>query len=701
MIKPIDPANTHESGYEEEFDEQLTDEIIAENIRTQAPPAPERHDMLVHLAINFFEPGGALSKSDITGRNYEFRPQQMQMAEATAEALKNNHNLCVEAPTGVGKSFAYLVPAVHYSANESKPVVISTETINLQEQLMEKDIPFLRKVLKRDFKAALAKGRSNYICMRRLLMATGELQTEFFPHEASLAEAKRILKWADTTKDGSKSDMPFNVEPSVWFGVCCEGGNCQGPRCSFFRDCFYWNARKAWEEADIIVANHALFFADLKMKDQEANMENTLLPPYSAIIIDEAHTLEDNAAEHLGLRISQAGMTHFIRRLFNPRAGSGLLMKPGQDAIKLRETVAEIEGLTHSFFGLIEGIIDEKDDNIIRVLRPQIVPDLLSDSLATLKKQLEQYIKLQEDKDFRTEMETLYSQCDAYMDGIFKFINMTLEKHVYWIERGNTSEHSTISLHAAPLNISVLLYQCLFSKDFPVIVTSATLSVGQTLDYYRSRVGYGNGSELILDSPFSPDQVKLYIPKAMPDPRDDGYFASVLEQIKIFVEMSNGKAFVLFTNHAMLKSCAEHLEDFFDDLGITLLVQGREMSRSAMLETFKQDIDSVIFGTSSFWTGVDVPGEALSNVIVTKLPFPVPSHPLIEARNERITELGGNPFMHYSLPEAVLKLRQGVGRLIRSKSDTGIIVILDKRIISKRYGSFILDSLPRYQVNIC
>ena len=565
---------------------------------------------------------------------------------------------------------------------------------------MEKDIPFLRKAMKREFRAALAKGRGNYICMRRLFMATGERQAEFFPTHGTLAEAKRILRWADSTTDGSRSDLPFNVDPSIWGSVCCEGGNCHGPRCSFYRDCFYWNARKSWEQADIIVSNHALFFADLKMKCEEVSTENNLLPTYSAVIIDEAHTLEDNAADHLGLRISQAGFMHFLRRLFNSKAGSGLLLKSGQEAVKIRESVAEVEGLAYTFFGMLEQIVIDKEDTIVRVVRPQIVPDLLSDALALLKKQLESFIKIQEDKDFRTELETLYSQCDGYMDGIFKFINMSLDNHVYWLETTSRDEKSGVTLHAAPLNVSVLLYQCLFSKSFSTIVTSATLSVGQTLDYYRNRVGYGDGSEVILDSPFSTDQVQLYIPRRMPEPRDEEYPSAVTEQIKNYIEMTNGKAFVLFTSYYMLKYCAEELEDYFEDLGITLLVQGREMSRGAMLEVFKADIDSVIFGTSSFWTGVDVPGEALSNVIVTKLPFPVPSHPLIEARGERITELGGNPFMHYSLPEAILKLRQGTGRLIRSKSDTGIIVILDRRVLTKRYGNLILGSLPQYNINV-
>lgn len=663
-------------------------------------PVPPFNVPLVELAGNFFCHDGKLSRAQLSGRTYEFRPQQEQMAVAVAEAMKGNYNLCVEAPTGVGKSFAYLQPAIHYAKALSKPVVISTETINLQEQLINKDLPFLRKAMDMEFKTALAKGRSNYLCLRRLFMATSEYQAEFFPLESSRAEAAKILAWSEKTNDGSRSELPFNVDNSVWSGVCCEGGNCRGPKCSYVRECFYWKARKLWEQADVIVANHALFFADLKIKLEGADLESTLLPPYAAVVIDEAHTLEDNAAEHLGLRVAQAGFSHFLRRLFNPRYGSGLLLKPGGDAAKIRESVAEVDSLAHSFFAMIEQTLIDRDSDILRVMRPQIVPDLLSDPLAALQRQLEQYLKSQEDENFRAEIENMLRQCHSYMDAIFKFMNMSLENHVYWIEESKSGEHSSIALRAAPLNVSVLLYQCLFSKDFPVILTSATLSVGNTMDYYRSRVGYGDGAELVLDSPFSPDQVEMHIPRAIPDPTEEEFAPALIEHIKHYIRLTHGKAFVLFTSYQLLKFCAAQLRDFFAELDITLLVQGESLSRGAMLEQFRADIDSVIFGTTSFWTGVDVPGEALSNVIITRLPFPVPSHPLIEARNERILELGGNPFMHYSLPEAILKLRQGVGRLIRGKSDTGIIVVLDKRVLTKRYGSLILGSLPRYHMHV-
>jgi len=657
-----------------------------------------RHAELINATVDFFAPAGPLAQAEkFGGRPYEYRPQQVRMAESAAAALRDGHNLCVEAPTGVGKSFAYLVPAIRFAINEKKPVVISTETINLQEQLMDKDVPLLRQLLGLDFKAAVAKGRGNYVCRRRLEMAVGERQMEFFPQESALAEAKRVLRWLDSATDGSRSEMPFTVDPAVWSSISSETGNCRGPKCPHFKTCFYWQARRSWDDADLIIANHALFFADLKMR-QLKDLEATLLPNYSAVIVDESHTLEDNAAEHLGLRVSQSGLLHFLHRLFNRGGGSGLLLKAGKEALELRETIVQLEDLAATFFKLATDLFTQHDDTVFRVNQPLVLPDLLSDKLGVLKRQLEAYVLLQEDENLKLELTNLDGYCSEYMDGIFSFLNMTLPDHVYWMEEG---DRGGITLQAAPLNVNMLLYQMLFSKGFPVILTSATLTVRRSLDYYRGRVGYGNGVELVLDSPFDPEQVELYIPRDIPDPNDEDFAPSLLRQIEKFVTLTHGKAFVLFTSYKTLEYCADRMEDFFRDMGITLLVQGKELSRTAMLKKFKEDIDSVIFGATSFWTGVDVPGEALSNVIVTKLPFPVPSHPLIEARSERIRALGGNPFMDYSLPEAVLKLRQGVGRLIRSKTDHGIIAILDRRVLTKRYGAGILDSLPPYPLKVC
>jgi len=693
MIKPaeysIESRWSTEDPADNDFDVTDGDEPLYDDTISAVAAAE-----ILGLTEKFFLEDSPLAEAEkYGGRAYEYRPQQAEMARRTAEALIGRHNLCVEAPTGVGKSFAYLLPLIYYSQTQSKPVLISTETINLQEQLIDKDIPILAKLTGVQFKAALAKGRGNYLCLRRLAMSSGEHQDELIPLASLVLDIQRVAKWADVTKDGNRDDMDLRIDPSSWGYVCCEAGNCGGPRCDFFKSCFYWRARLEWEKANIIVANHALFFTDLKMK-QDENLETTLLPPYCAVVIDESHTLENNAAEYLGLRVNSAGLHSFLNRLFNPENGKGLMVKNGPEAMELRSMIADIKRDAAAFFNMAEQFLLEKQDSVRRFLKPALIPDLLSQPLGRMRNKLSDFIKTQDDKDFKTELESQLMRCDAYIDGINDFTQMTYPDHVYWIEEDKVG----VSLRAAPLNVAAILETILFSKTFPVILTSATLTVKNSFDYYRSRVGYCRGAELRLDSPFSPKQVQLFISRDMPEPSDQTYKDALLREIPRFLMMTHGKAFVLFTSYQLLKHCAENLKDFFEDNDITLLTQGDSMTRSTMLKEFKSDINSVIFGTDSFWTGVDVPGEALSNVIVTKFPFAVPSHPLIEARCEKIEASGTNAFMGYSLPEAVLKFRQGVGRLIRSKHDTGIIVILDRRVFSKRYGQYFLDSLPPYPV---
>lgn len=671
--------------------------MIMHTEKTETEDAPGT--ILSDSAASFFAPSSPLKDAvKYGGRPFEFRKQQLEMASAVAAALEKGENLCVEAPTGIGKSFAYLVPSIKFSIMQKHPVLITTETINLQEQLIDKDIPILRKLLGIDFSAALAKGRSNYICKRRLSIASGGTAFDLVPNTAVLSEIERISKWVESSKDGSMSDIDFRISQQAWSSVCCEGGNCAGPKCGQFRECFYWKARREWDKVDILIANHALFFTDLKIKQNEESIDS-LLPVYSAVIIDEAHTLEDNAAEYLGLHISSSSIQYFLSRLYNPENGKGLLLRKGDKVLELRKKVANIIDKARTFFNLFDNILLEQDDSVLRLRQPPAVPDLLSQELDKLASMLDEYAKDDEgDKDFKTELASQSARARAFCEGVYQFLSMTLEEHVYWIEK----ETHKISLYAAPLNVREILGKFLFSGKFPVILTSATLTVDKKLDYFRGRTGFCGGAEKTLDSPFNyKEQAAIYIPRHMPEPNDEGYLDAAICEIEKYIKMTHGKAFVLFTSYQMLKSCAEILSGFFDEQNITLLVQGEDLTRSAMLHKFKTDTNSVIFGTTSFWTGVDVPGEALSNVIITKLPFSVPSHPLITARSERIEREGRSSFMHYSLPEAVLRFRQGTGRLIRSRDDKGIIVILDRRIISKKYGKSFLNSIPECNINIC
>ncbi len=627
------------------------------------------------------------------GRPYEERPQQKAMAVAVAETFVESNNLCVEAPTGVGKSFAYLIPAIHYAVKNSCPVIITTETINLQEQLIEKDIPILKELLDVEFSAALAKGRANYLCRRRMNMTTGEHQGEYLPQNSMMPEIEQINLWSNTTFDGSLADLDFEPASGVWQCVCCENGNCFGPKCKFFRSCFYWQARKQWEKVNLLVTNHALYLTDLKMKI-EGELEGGILPLNSGVIIDEAHQLETSAAKHMGTRISEAGLYYFLNKLFNPNRGRGLLIRPGEQAIKLRQLVQSTYTYVSAFFNNARSKLSEFDDSQKRIHKPYFVEDTLTGQLALLERDLEEYMLSQDDKDYKLEIEMQIQRCRAYKKAIFEFLMMNAEESVYWVECEDNTHRQIITMYYSPLNIAAILNQSLFSEKIPIILTSATLSVGNSLNFYRKRIGF-NGKELILDSPFDyTRQAKIHVIKNMPELRDKNYHHSLAHYIKYYVSHSHGKAFVLFTNYSSLKKTVELTRPFFEEKDITLLIQGEGISRSKMLTLFKEDINSVIYGTSSFWMGVDVPGEALSNVIITKLPFSVPTEPLTEARLDKIKADGGNPFMEYSLPEAVLKFKQGIGRLIRSKMDTGIITILDNRVITKRYGKVFLDSLP-------
>lgn len=656
---------------------------------------PEPEDTIINATNDFFKSDGPLKNAEaFGGRPYEYRLQQNQMANEVAFALAHKSNLCVEAPTGVGKSFAYLVPAINFAMSSTKPVLITTETIHLQEQLIEKDLPLLQDIMGIKFKAVLAKGRTNYLCKRRLHIATQGNPEEFFPASTDPNTITKIVNWADTDEDGSRSTLDFQVEPKVWDTVCSEVGNCKGPKCNFYRSCFYWKARREWDKADVIIANHALFFTDLGMRDGE-DAEASLLPDYSAVVFDEAHTLEDSAAAHLGLHVSGNGIHYFLNRLFDAKQGRGMLVRKGLEAMELRGAVSELQNTAKNFFSILQSQIEGDKENIIRVKSPNIVPDMLTDNLYRLKSKLREYMDLIDDDDLKSELEAQCKRCDFYSAGIYEFLNMELKEHVYWIESQGSGKYENTILNAAPTNIAQLLQQLLFNTEKPIILTSATLTVNNKFEYYRNRIGFCSGREVMLNSPFDfQNQVKLHIPRNMAAPDEENYTEDLIEQIKKYVTITHGKAFVLFTSYHMLRQAASALDDFFFEKGITLLSQGEGLSRTAMLQQFKSDINSVIFGTTSFWTGVDVPGDALSNVIITKLPFSVPTHPLNQARVEEIERTGKNSFMNYSLPEAVLRFRQGVGRLIRSKSDKGIVVILDRRVVTKRYGNVFLNSLP-------
>lgn len=657
---------------------------------------------LLELTRDFFGPDTPLKDAEeYGGRPYEDRIQQRQMAERIAKDLSEGDHLAVEAPTGVGKSFAYLIPAIFLAKKVGKPIVVSTHTIALQEQLIYKDVPIIAKLLGIDLRAAIAKGRQNYLCRHRLQACTNDA-LDFLPDLDMMPEVAKISKWAETTRDGSLSELPFKPPAQLWSSICSEVGVC--PRDpNKHKGCFFQTARRKWFSADVLIANHSMFCVDLAARRKAAlggieEKEVGILPDYAAAVIDEAHTFEEVAATHMGLRFSTIGLYMTLNRLLHPKTQRGLLATAGP---QLKEAASRAHDLSSSFFKRLLTWLEDQDENPLAYEHAGHVPNLLDGPLTSFSQDLEAFLEdVDPEDDLANELEASLMRLNEYRETLDAFLKMAVPDSVYWFERFGR-EGSHISLNAVPIEVNHLLRDVLFNNDFSVVMTSATMAVEQRLDYFKSRLGCDQADELILDSPFDfKRQVDLFLPDgSMPDPRSgDAYVAACCTQIKHFVNRSDGKAFVLFTSYYTMNMVADLIGDFFDERGYRLLIQGRDLQRRQMLEIFKEDTHSVLFGTASFWMGVDVPGEALSNVIITKLPFPVPSHPLIEAICKRIDQRGGNAFREYSVPEAILKLRQGCGRLIRSQDDHGIIVILDPRVRTKFYGRYFINSLPPCKV---
>jgi len=684
--------------------------VVAEPVKRKGNSSIDEEELSQILS-----PGGALS---LMSDNYEFRASQTDLLKLVCRGFNENKIIAAEAGTGVGKSFAYLIPALTWAEKNDERVVISTATINLQQQIIEKDIPLVKKMTGSEVKAVLVKGRRNYICHSRLKEQLDE--NSLFLDDGD--PLKVIADWSQISASGSRTELNFHPEEALWSKVCSESDTCSGMRCPFFENCFVMRARREAASAGILVVNHHLLFADLGLRQSGAGFDGgAVLPVYDRIIFDEAHNIENSATSFFSESLSKYSVFQLLNRLYRQKRGKALgiivrmeaitgpattLVEIPQQINNVRIKAELLDSICRDFTGdsynrritqemgesLQAGVlapIGELQNNILQL------SELCTDVLKMVPEEDDENPMVFEFKAIIRRLQEAASFCE-------KFRNFSeYGDSVFWIERKRTGSGDYFERFViTPLDIASIMNETVFEQFKSVICTSATLTVKDNFNFWQSRVGLNftdpeRTVSRVFPSPFDyQKRVLLAVPSDAPLPEEqDSYQQFVSEYSEKALELTEGGALLLFTSYEMLKNVYADIQPKMQKLGITVYRQGDD-DRTRLLNNFRKDLSSILFATDSFWEGVDTPGESLKLVIINRLPFRVPSDPVVMARMEAIKKRGGNPFMELSLPEAVMKFKQGFGRLMRRQSDKGIVLILDSRVIKKRYGSIFLNSLP-------
>ncbi|HEY5227501.1 MAG TPA: helicase C-terminal domain-containing protein [Opitutaceae bacterium] len=669
-------------------------------IRDETAPSPTPPSRSPELTAKVFSETGWLEAS----LSLEHRPGQERMAHAVAAAFRDDKPLLFEAGTGIGKSLAYLVPGIIHATDCGRQMIVSTHTISLQEQIDTKDLPLCRSLFNSvpelapyaGFVSTVLVGKSNYLCTSRLSHALADRATLF--DDAGYNELLRIAAWADKTETGLRHDLQPPPNPEVWDSVNADSSSCSRRNCDCNR-CFYQRARARVRSAQVIVVNHALLFSLINAGGPRAEGATIdvsgVLFPGDFVVLDEAHTVAEVAEDSFGLGLSSMGIERTLKHLYNPRTRRGVLSKRG-DA-EFRQRVADALDACGQFFGFI-GTTLLSERAIVRLREAGAAEPLLGEPLAALERSVSKIADALEDGRERDEALEQRARIRAIRAGIDEWLNLSDEGHVYWGEKGGRKQ-TIVTLRSAPVDVAPELERCLFGSGVSVVCTSATLALGGEIARFAATIGALSARMDVAESPFDFERnMRVFVAADVPPPSATDSRSSI-DALSDYVGYCCGRvaggSLVLFTSYRDMQAVAAVVAPQMADQRRPFLIQGGDISRTELAQRMREAGNAVLFGTDSFWTGVDVPGDALSQVIIVRLPFSPPTHPVAEAKAELIRVRGGDPFNELTLPEALIKFRQGVGRLIRTKADKGLITVLDSRILAKSYGRMFIAGLPQ------